>query len=111
MLVFNLRRVLALRGIDKQAAFLLKNKINRQTANNLLKQQTSVVKIEHVEMLCRQLNCTPNDLFEWQGEANSLPQNHSLNDLKRNQNVQNIKELVLTIPLEKVESLIQDQND
>jgi DNA-binding Xre family transcriptional regulator len=110
MLVFNLKRVLALRGIEKPAAFMLKNGINRQTANNLLYQRTSVVKIEHVEMFCRELNCTPNDLFEWRsGGANALPESHSLNHLKRNQTAQSIREMIKDVPLEKVESLIKEQ--
>jgi DNA-binding Xre family transcriptional regulator len=109
MLIFNLKRVFALRAIDKPSGFMFRHGISRQTTYNLLNQETSVVKIEHIEILCRQLNCTPNDLFEWQGGANSLPENHSLNDLKRNQDAQGIKEMVRDIPLEKMESLIKEQ--
>jgi putative transcriptional regulator len=110
MLEFNPRRVFALRGIDRPAAFMVKNGVNRQTANNVLRQETSVVKIWQLEMLCRLLNCTPNDLFEWRAAgADVLPESHSLNSLKRNDTVQSIRETIKSIPLEKVESLIKEQ--
>lgn len=109
MLTVNLKRVFALRGVERPAAFMLKHGINRQTANNLLNQQTSVVKIEHIEMLCRLLNCTPNDLFEWDDTANSLPATHSLNDLKRTMSAKNILQTAKDIPLGEVERLIDER--
>ncbi len=42
MLYLKLQRVFALRGIDNPAFFMVSNGINRQTTNNLLKQDTSV---------------------------------------------------------------------
>jgi DNA-binding Xre family transcriptional regulator len=108
MLALNLKRVFALRGIEKPSGFMFKHGINRQTTYNLLRQETSVVKIEHIELLCRLLKCTPNDLFEWEGGADSLSANHPLNDLKRNQTVQSIKEMIKDIPLEKMENLIKE---
>lgn len=111
MLRFNLKRVFALRGIDNPVAFMIDAGMIRQTANNLLKQQTSIVKIEHLELLCRKLNCTPNDFFEWQADAGTiLPEKHSLNSLKRNLPAQGIMNLVKDIPLERVEELINEQN-
>lgn len=111
MLRLNLKRVFALRGVDNPAAFMIEAGIVRQTANNLLKQQTSVVKIEHLELLCRKLNCTPNDFFEWQTDsANALPESHSLNNLKRTQTAQVIQSMVKDIPLEKMEELLSGQN-
>ena len=111
MLRFNLKRVFALRGVDNPVAFMIEAGMIRQTANNLLKQQTSIVKIEHLELLCRKLNCTPNDFFEWQPDAaNALPEKHSLNSLKRSLPAQGIINLVKDIPLEKMEELIGGQN-
>ena len=110
MLTFNLKRVFALRGITDPIPFMIEAGIIRQTANNLFKQQTSIVKIEHLDVLCRLLNCTPNDFFEWQGGASSLSESHSLNSLRRTQTAQTIKEMVKDIPLGKVEKLIDEQN-
>lgn len=108
MLRFNPKRVFALRGIENSALFMVEAGIVRQTTNNLLNQQTSVLKIEHIELLCRLLNCTPNDFFEWQ-EDKTLPEKHSLNSLKRNQNVQNIRAMMKDIPLDAVEKMIEGE--
>jgi len=111
MLRFNPKRVFALRGIENPVTVMLEAGIIRNTVNNLLRQQTSVVKIEHVEILCRLLNCTPNDLYEWHPTgADALPETHSLNALKRKKTVQDINALVKEIPLEKVEELIGGQS-
>lgn len=110
MLTLNLKRVFALRGVTDPIPFMIEAGFVRQTANNLLKQQTSIVKIEHLDILCRLLNCTPNDFFEWQGGANSLSESHSLNSLRRTQTAQNILETVKDIPLEKVEKLLEEQS-
>lgn len=86
---------------------MVNNGINRQTTNNLLKQTTSVVKLDHIQLLCRILNCTPNDLFEWEDDAaNPLPATHSLNDLKRTMTAQNILQMAKDVPLNEVERLI-----
>ena len=110
MLKLNLKRVFALRGIDKPVAFMIEAGIIRATAGNLVKQHASGVKIEHLEILCRLLNCTPNDFFEWQADgADALPEKHSLNNLKRAQTAQGIMNLVKDLPLEKVEEMIGGQ--
>jgi DNA-binding Xre family transcriptional regulator len=107
MLKFNLKRVFALRGVIDPVPFMIEAGFIRQTANNLLNQQTSLVKIEHLEILCRALNCTPNDFFEWQADSsNVVPESHSLNNLKRAQTAQNIQTMIKDIPLEKMEELL-----
>ena len=108
MLIFNLHRVFALRGIENPAAYMVTAGIGRQTANNLLNRQTSVVKIEHVELLCRLLNCTPNDFFDWHGAENSLSEKHSLNTLRRVGTAQEMANRMRDIPLDKVEELVKD---
>jgi hypothetical protein len=70
MLVFNLSRVLTLRGVEKPFAFLVKRGFYRTIASNLLNNRTVNIKISHIETLCRALNCTPNDLFELKAAEN-----------------------------------------
>jgi DNA-binding Xre family transcriptional regulator len=107
MLSLNLKRVFALRGIENPGAFMVNAGIGRQTATNLLRQQTSIVKIEHLALLCRLLNCTPNDFFEWHGgDAHALHEKHALNNLKRHQ-VANNGNSIKDIPLEQVEEMIR----
>ena len=110
MLTLNLRRVFALRGIENPVLFMIEAGIVRNTAKNLFNQTTSLIKIEHIEILCRLLNCTPSDLFEWQADANVLPETHSLNNLKRNRTTPDLRALTKEIPLEKVEEMIGGQS-
>jgi DNA-binding Xre family transcriptional regulator len=108
MLSFNPKRVFALRSIENPAQFMVEAGIGRKTANNLLQQQTSVVKIEHLERLCRLLNCTPNDFFEWHGDS-ALSEKHSLNTLQRNRTAKSIQSKIHQIPLEEVEKLLEKE--
>lgn len=89
---------------------MIRNGFVRSTASKLLNGQARYVKDEHLEKLCLLLHCTPNDLFVWKPEANSLTaEGHPLQALKRGEAPKNITEIVKEIPLDKldrVESLL-----
>lgn len=103
MLIFKLSRIFALRGIDKPFAFLVRHGLLRATASNLVNDRVLNVKVAHLEIVCRALNCTPNDLFEWKpDEAKPLPENHSLNSLKREKPAARISQIVKDIPVDKL---------
>lgn len=104
MLIFNLRRVLALRGIDKPFAFLLKKGFHRTIAANLANNSAVQIKISHIERLCRALNCTPNDMFEWQADENAVvSENYALKSLVREKSNTTISDIVHDISIEKLE--------
>ncbi len=104
MLVFNLSRVLTLRGVEKPFAFLVKIGFYRTIASNLLNNRTVNIKIAHIERLCRALNCTPSDLFEWQSRENDvLGENHALNSLKRTKSAQQVSRMLKDLPIDKLE--------
>lgn len=104
MLIFSLERVMALRGINKPFAFLTKRGFYRTIASNLVNSCFVHIKIAHLETLCRALNCTPNDLFEWKDDGqNTLNENHPLNSLRRTKTAAQIKKIVNEIPIDKLE--------
>lgn len=106
MLIFNIRRVFALRGIENPLVFMMKNGFIRPTASGLLNRRAASVKFEHLERLCTMLNCTPNDFFEWKTDAKSaIAENHPLHALKRGETVQKFTELLKDIPMEKMEKI------
>lgn len=106
MLVFNLRRVLALRGITQPQGYLVRIGLHRSIAAKLGNNRSTVIKISHLELLCRALNCTPSDLFEWKPDAEKpLAENHALNALQRSKSAQRISEIVKNIPLEKLDRI------
>lgn len=111
MLIYNLQRVLALRGIDKPHAFLVKNGFAASTASNMLSFYPVVFKVKALEKLCIALNCTPNDLFEWRPSENSvIPENHSLKTLVK-EKASPIAEMVKDLPVEKLNRLEAIIND
>jgi DNA-binding Xre family transcriptional regulator len=104
MLYFNLRRVLLMRGVDKPMTFLQKHGFARSTAAKLANNNVTEVKTAHLEQLCRVLNCTPNDLYEWRPDAaSSAIENHPLNELIRDNDALAISRLVKDIPIGKME--------
>ncbi len=115
MLRFNPRRVFRLRGIKNDQTFMQKNGFVRSTASNLLNGYQRHVKDVHVERLCLLLHCTPNDLYDWTPDANTLtPEDHPIHALKRGELPKDITEIVKNLPLDKldkVEALLQQLKD
>lgn len=103
MLKFNLKNILGLRGIEKPIGFLVKTGLDYPIAHKLLKAENASLRISHIQKLCVDLNCTPNDLFEWKPDANTvLPEGHSLNALNKNAGAKNLQEMVKDIPSDKL---------
>jgi len=106
MLKFKLSSVLRVRGIEKPFAFLQKWGFYRTVASNLINDKTISIKIKQIETLCRVLNCTPNDLFEFTPNANdSISPDHPLNSLNRQLNSSKIQKVVKEIPLDKLDKV------
>jgi DNA-binding Xre family transcriptional regulator len=112
MLVFNPKRIFALRGVEKPTSFLVKQGIAPSTAIKFMKAHSSMFKVSYVEMICIGMNCTPNDLFDWYEDSKvKLPENHPLRALERTEKIKNIRELLHDLPVEKlsqVEGLINE---
>lgn len=113
MLNFNPKNIFAKRGIEKTTAFLVgRLGMDYSTASRFLKSKSQFVKIKDIEKLCISLNCTPNDLFDWKPDANTvLPDSHSLNALEKNEPTRNLQELVKDIPSHKLALIEQLLNE
>jgi len=104
MLKFNVKRILALRGIEKRPSFLVKHGFTYQQATRFLRHANPILKVKHIEALCVALNCTPNDLFEWKADTNTvLPEMHSLNALNRGERTPSVRQMLKDIPSDKLE--------
>jgi len=102
MLVFDIKRVLAMRGIDEPYRWLVRNGFVPQTATTWTKYRIGYVKPEHIEKLCLLLNCTPNDLFQWREDNKTVvPEGHALRSLKKS----NTHLALRDIPADKLEKL------
>ncbi len=79
MLTMNITAVCRARGILYPHAFLMKQGISRNVASRITSGKAESIKVDHLEKICRALNCEPSDLFRFQSKPNeSLPKNHSL---------------------------------
>ena len=85
MLTFDLKTIFKERAIENPYTFLVKAGLSPQSATKLLNSQTRIIRLDHIEIVCQLLNCTPNDLIIWMPKnGTNLPETHSLNKLKRN---------------------------
>src|SRR5205085_8720464 len=101
MLVFNPRRIFALRGIEKPAPVLSRQGIAPSTALKFLRTDGLNFKVKYVEMICVTQNCTPNDLFDWvPDKQTTLAENHPLKALQRTEKIASIRELLHDLPVE-----------
>lgn len=106
MLNFNLKRILEMRGVDKPFSYLVDKGFYRTVASKLVNNKVVNIKVSHIERLCRVLNCTPNDLFEWQPKENDLlGANHPLNTLIREKSAADFVRMYKEIPLDKLDKV------
>ena len=102
MLRINLNKMYRLRGITKPGVFLSQNGFTKQKAFNIVKLKTPALKLQNLELLCRILSCTPNDIIEWTPDKNdTLPDSHPLYKIKPAESI-NIAEMLKDIPAEKI---------
>ncbi len=106
MLIFNLQRVFALRGITNPYQQLVKLGISRPTAWNLLNNTVNSAQGKHIEKICEFLNCTPDDLYEWRpNEGTQNVEEHPLKALRRDDKAVRYHELIRNIPLDKIDQV------
>lgn len=115
MLILNLNRMMSVRGIDRVYNFLASNGFVHSTASKMANDKLASIKPSQIGKLCVLLNCTPNDLFDWQPDAkNQLPEDHALNALVREEIAPDLKKLLRGIPVERigeVENLLKGLKD
>src|SRR6266487_3336489 len=69
MIALNIFQLCRLRGIKSPLTALRKAGISQKVAFKYLKGEKHTLVIKHIEILCKLLNCTPNELFTWQPDS------------------------------------------
>ncbi len=106
MIIFNLNRLLRIKGVTKPYSYLMSIGYSSSTASQIARNQVRSFTLTSIEKMCTQLNCTPNDLFEYiPPSAQKLPDDHALNTLKREQNLEEINKLLSNLSMEKIREL------
>lgn len=111
MLNLNIKRVMLLRGIESPYRALVSLGFAPVTAKNLLENKTKRIEFRQLERICFYLNCTPNDLLEWQpSEQTANPSQYELIKLKH-ENSEDMRKLLRSVPIDKFDEfagLIQE---
>ena len=106
MLKYNLKKHFKLRGISYPARFLIEIGFTKQSAYNVARGNFVSLSPSHLEKLCLSLNCTPNDLMEWEpGKNITDPETHSLQKLRPSR-FTDLHSFIAALPYEKMNEVI-----
>ena len=106
MLRYNLNKHFKLRGITYPARYLMEIGLTKQSAYNVARGNFVSLSPEHLEKLCLALNCTPNDLMDWEPGKNVVnPEAQSLQKLRPVQ-LTDLKNFINSLPYEKMNEII-----
>jgi len=103
MLYLNLERVLNQKGITNHSIFLQQIGIKGYVVRRMLKVNPTRIDIDLLWILCKELNCTPNDLFSVKASAApNLQAKHALKNLVREKQAAPISRKLVNLPLDKL---------
>ena len=107
MLYFNLQPIFTARQIAKPHSFLVRAGISPQTVSRILNNQMLVMRMKHIEILCRALYCEPNDLVAWRPDAAvPLPESHPLYKFVPSGDKMDWAQQVKTMPLKELKEMM-----
>ena len=106
MLYFNLPRLLRQKGIVKPFSYFLSLGYSRTTASKMATNQVISFTVSKLEQYCIEMNCTPNDLFDYHPNSSSnIGGDHPLNELIRDDVTNEINALLHNLPMKKIKEL------
>ncbi|XZF15307.1 helix-turn-helix domain-containing protein [Chitinophagaceae bacterium MMS25-I14] len=107
MLTLNLHRLMNDKGISSPNTFLVKAGFTYYTASRIISGKVRTISYDHLEQLCLALNCTLNDLFDWQAPKDMIQADmHPLAQLKpRVVQEHDLNETIRSLPLDKLGEL------
>jgi hypothetical protein len=106
MLYFNFSRILKIKGIARPFSYFLSLGYSGNMATRLANNRVGQMNIAMLERICRDLNCTPNDIIDFRPSANStLPKDHALHSLTKTEITNEVLEKINTLPLEKIQQI------
>ena len=82
MLYLNLKSIFEARQIDKPYSFLVKIGIAPSTAHKIINNNSHVLRLDTLTLICTALHCQPNDLLVYKpNPKNPIAPNHPLNKM------------------------------
>lgn len=105
MLTYDLSTVFSARGVKKGYSFLKKLGLGHPAAHKLRKGNVRAVRLDHIEKICLELHCTPNDLLVWTPDDRPVTDDHPLNQLKKRDEQLDLIGDIRDLPLDKIREL------
>ena len=107
MLYLHLDDLLDFKGIVKKRSFLAENGFSYLMAHRLLEKNKQKINLNHLELLCEILNCTPNDIMVWQPEDkhSKITKQHNLYKLLSKPKLSNVSNKIMQLPADKINKL------
>lgn len=109
MLSFNIAAVLQARGIEKPYSYLIKSGFTHTVAHRLVYNKPRILRLDHVELLCQLLVCSPHDLMVWTPEKDrTYPPDHPLYTLSRPAAIPDWKQTLATMPYDQFKTIVEN---
>ena|SRR6476620_4719320 len=105
MIRLNITRILKIKGITEPNQFFIQSGHSPSYTYHLLRNNLNSLSMEKLEMLCIQLNCTPNDLLTYEPGKRVVPPGHALHSLTKTETIAEVNKLLHNLPMEKIEEL------
>ncbi|CAN5155068.1 hypothetical protein BH11BAC6_BH11BAC6_02840 [soil metagenome] len=106
MLTFNLSRIFKARSIDKPSQYLIRLGFSRNMATSFKQGNARLLNLNHVELLCDNLKCTPNDMLEWvPSKEQENISNHPLEALRHRNKATEVVKLINDLPFDKLQQI------
>ncbi len=101
MLKLRINDLINIRGIKRPFTFLRKHGFSNHKIRLFQSGKANSFNIKDLEYLCEILNCTPNDLFNWEPDVNNmLPDAHPLYKLIKSPDI-NLAEITTDMSTEE----------
>lgn len=106
MIRLNITRILKIKGITEANQYFIQRGHSPSYTYHLLRNNLNSLSMEKLEMLCTDLNCTPNDLLTYIPETKKmLAADHALHSLTKTETITEVNKLLHNLPMEKIEEL------
>ena len=109
MIQLNIRELCKTRGIKNPYSALTKAGISPYVAHEYLKGKKHRFITQHIEVLCKLLRCTPNDLFSWTPTepADDYPEN-PMQAIRKKERI-DLNEILKTMSVEEIEQMLKEK--
>ncbi len=107
----NFARILKLRGILHPFTYLQTIGYSGAYATKIANNRIQELNINRLEKLCRDFNCTPNDIIDFKpNPKDNIPPDHALHSLTKKE-LGDISEKIAKLPAEKIQLLYEMINN